>query len=410
MHHKVLERSPAAQPVLSQTKLLSAFTRSNGIIEYALAKICGLAIKLHVEKGDYRMRFIRLDSCDEGMILGKSIYGQNGLILLKFGTPLKQSHIDSLIRLGYTGIYIEDELSKDIIIPEIIRPETNNRAQQAIRELFNGSVFAELYNTAVMVKEVENVLEEIISQIVVNKSMVANVNSLKKYDDYTHQHCVDVGILSIILGQELRLSRNELISLGKAAFFHDIGKMFVQKNILNKPERLTPDEFEEIKKHSQYGHDCIKDVLKQPEPIYKSVLHHHERFDGSGYPNNVLSDDIPLFAKIIAVTDVYNAITSKRPYKNEVIATEAYEYIVGNAGKYFDGSVVNAFVKKIPPFAAGMIVHLSDNKRAIVVENRADAMMRPLVRLIDGAEPGKSAYLDLALNEEMRKITIVGNE
>lgn len=356
------------------------------------------------------MRFIRLDGCEAGMILGKSVYGQNGLVLLRYGTPIKQSHIDALRRLGYTGIYVEDDLSKGIIIPEAIKPETHNRAQQVVKELFAGSKFAELYNTAAMVKEAEDVLEEVVSQIVRSKTMVANVNSLKTYDDYTHQHCVDVGVLSIVLGRELRLGRKALINLGKAAFFHDIGKMFVPKLILNKPERLNEEEFEEMKKHSQYGHDCLKYVLKQPKLIYESVLYHHERFDGSGYPLGSAGGDIPFFAKIIAVTDVYDAITSKRPYKSPMIATEAYEYIMGNAGKHFDHEVVNAFVRKIPPFPVGMIVLLSDNKRAIVVENRANSMMRPLVRLIDGVEIGQSDLLDLALDESSRSITIIGNE
>lgn len=353
------------------------------------------------------MRFVRLQNCKDGMIVGKNIYGQNGIMLLRYGTAVKQSHIEALQRLGYPGIYIDDSISKGIDIPEIVNAETQIKAKQAVKNLFAESKFAGLTSTANVVKEIEHVLADIITQILANKTMVANITSLKTFDNYTFQHCVDVCILSLILGQEFEMSRRTLEDLGKTALFHDIGKMFVPKSIINKPSSLTPDEFAEIKKHSKLGHDCLKNVLGQDKRVCEGVLYHHERYEGGGYPYGVEGTDIPFFAKIIAVTDVYDAITSKRIYKEAMIATEAYEYIMGNVGTHFDPVVVSAFMRKVPPFPVGSGVALSDGRKALVVENRANFMTRPLIKLFD-EDVVSEQYIDLAQDAVARNITIVG--
>ena len=349
------------------------------------------------------MRFVRLENCKDGMIVGKNIYGQSGLMLLRLGTVIKQSHIEALQRLGYPGLYIDDEVSSGIDIPEIVDQVTQSKAKQAIKGLFTGTKFSGIVNTSKMIKEIEGLLSDIINQIISNKSMVANITSLKNFDNYTYQHSVDVCVLSVLIGRELKMPKRTLEDLGKAALFHDIGKMFVSKSVLNKPATLTEEEFDEIKRHSRLGHDCLKDALKQPVKIYDTVLYHHERYDGTGYPTGAAGGDIPFFAKIIAVADVYDAITSKRVYKDSMIATEAYEYIMSNSGSHFDPVIVNAFVRKIPPFPVGSDVTLSDGRKALVVENRPSFMMRPLVKLVDDSE-----LIDLSQDETVRNITIVG--
>ena len=358
----------------------------------------------------YGMRFVRLDNCKEGMIIGKTIYGGE-MMLLTFGTVLKQNHIDALHRLGYPGIYIDDQQSRGIDIPEVIDPATHNKARQTIKGLFAVSRFTGFVNTQALIKGIEDVLDEIINQIAANKDAVANITTLKTFDDYTYQHCVDVGVLSILLGQEFQLKKSTLIELGKAAFFHDIGKMFVPKTILNKPSQLTEEEFEIMKKHPELGYECLKNALRQNDVLCNGVLSHHEKFEGGGYPYGVAGDNIPFFARIIAVTDVYDAITSKRAYKGAMTPTEAYEYIMGSAGTHFDPIVVNAFVRKIPPFQIGSSVILSDGNLAIVMENRPQVMMRPVIRLIpkDGSQKEIDGItIDLAHDYSARNLTIVG--
>lgn len=354
------------------------------------------------------MRFVSLDSCEDGMIIGRNVFGQYGVMLLRCGTPMKQSHIEALQRLGYPGVYIDDDISKGIEIPEAVDMLTHNRAEQAVKDLFAESKFSEIVNTSNMVREIETVLEDIITQIIASRAMISNVTSLKTFDNYTYQHCVDVGILSIILGREFNLPRRTLIELGKAAIFHDIGKTFIPKHILNKPGKLTAAEFEIVREHPQLGHDCLKYGLKQSRAICEGALYHHERHDGSGYPDGICGDEIPFFAKIIAITDVYDAITSKRVYKEAMVPTEAYEFVMSNSGTHFDPKVVEAFVRKVPPFPVGCGVALSDGRKAIVVENRQNVMTRPLVKLLSAAEEDQEKFIDLAADSRARSITIVG--
>ena len=355
------------------------------------------------------MRFVRLENCTEGMVVGKTIFGINGMMLLRYGTVVRQSHIDTLLRMGYAGMYIDDAISAGIDIPEVVDRATQAKAQQALENLFAESKLSKITNTARMVKDVEGVLGDIIKQIITNRDMVANITSLKTFDGYTFQHCVDVCVLSLILGREFQMNRKDLENLGKTAIFHDIAKMFVSQNLLNKPSRLTPEEYEEIKKHSQLGYDCLKNLLNQPEIICEGVLYHHERYEGGGYPSGREGNEIPIYARIIALTDVYDAITSKRAYKDAMIATEAYEYIMGNIGKHFDPLVVNAFLRKIPPFPVGSGIILSDGRKAIVAENKPSFMTRPIVRIVNEGANEAGDFVDLANDADARSVTIVGS-
>jgi len=340
------------------------------------------------------------------MVLGKSLYANNGALLLRRDSVLKQGYIDALQEIGYPGIYIEDDFSKGIEVREVIDPEMRNNAIVAVQGLFTETKFTEQKKAMRMAKQIENIVKHIVTHIMSNRDTVMNIAFLKTFDNYTFQHCVDVGVLSIMLGAELKLKRSALVQLGKAAFFHDIGKTMVPKNILHKPARLTPEEFDIMKEHTQYGYDCLMSNLKQSKSIYNSALYHHEKYNGTGYPYGIRGDEIPLFPKIIAIADVYDALISKRVYKDGMIPSEAYEFVMNNGGEHFDPQIVNTFVRKIPPYPVGTTVILSDGRDALVVKNRQSFMLRPLVKVMQ--EPSSYKYVDLAMDVNARSITIVG--
>ena len=353
------------------------------------------------------MRYVALDSCKEGMIVGKNVYGQNAMLLLRFGTTMRQYHIDQLIRMGYPGVYIDDDMSHGIDIDLTVSELTRNNACKAVQELFTSKLNGGALGNERVVKEIEDVLVEIVAQIVSNKDAVANLAALKVFDNYTYQHCVDVGVLSVILGREFNMTKSMLVELGKAAFFHDIGKMFIPKNILTKPAPLTADEFDEIKKHPKLGYDCIVNNLGLSRLVAEGALYHHERYEGNGYPSGISGEDIPIFSRIIAAADAYDAITTKRAYRNAMVANEAYEYVMGNSGTQFCPKVVEVFVRKVPPFTVGTGVILSDQRLAVVVENRPNFMMRPMVKLIKETAEDPDTYIDLATDVDSFSITIV---
>ena len=353
------------------------------------------------------MRFVALENCEEGMTIGKNIYGQNAMLLLRYGTKVKQAHLATLKRLGYPGIYIDDEMSAGIDIELTVNEVTRNKASQAIQELFT-SKFSGTLGHEIVVKEIESILNEIVSQINSSPDAVANLAALKVFDNYTYQHCVDVGVLSIILGRELGLIKSQLIELGKSAFFHDLGKMFISRTVLNKPAPLTPEEFDEIKTHPSLGYDALISNLKQTKQVAEGALYHHERFEGGGYPSGIAGESIPLFARIIAVSDAYDAITTKRVYKNALIANEAYEFVMAHSGTHFCPKVVEVFVRKIPPFTVGTGVVLSNHTLAVVVQNHSNFMLRPMVKVIKQDPSDPDVYINLAEDVEARSITIVG--
>jgi HD-GYP domain-containing protein (c-di-GMP phosphodiesterase class II) len=204
------------------------------------------------------------------------------------------------------------------------------------------------------------------------------------------------------------LDRAQLFNLGMSAILHDVGKFFIDKEILNKPGRLSFDEFEIIKKHSEIGCEYLRQHFYYSSSISTGVLLHHERFDGAGYPYGRKGFDIHIFARIIAVADVYDAITSLRPYHEPVLPSEAYEYIMGSSGRHFDPDVTDIFIRKIAPFPEGMEVLLSNGLRGIVFKNNSHFMTRPLIKLlpINGREP-KEEFCNLGDDPDMLSVTII---
>jgi len=353
------------------------------------------------------MRFIRLENVKPGMILGRDVYGSNRTLLLRHGGVIGVAYIEKLRQLGYAGIYIEDKHTQGMEMYETIDHTTRQSTYDAVQNLFTSDKISDNSRNAAAFREIEDLLEAIISQIIANKDAVVTLTSLKNFDDYTYQHSVDVSILAVVLGRQLKLRRSELLELGTAALFHDIGKMSVPAGVLNKPGILTEEEFEQMKAHTHLSSVFLK-AMKQKQSVCEGALHHHEKYDGSGYPSKLAKNDIPLYARIIAIADVYDAITSKRVYKDNMPASEAYEFIMSNSGKHFDPEVVDAFLRKIAPYPVGTSVVLSDGRIGLVIENRPNLMMRPLLKILEESNlilP--EVYLDLA-SDSTTNITIVG--
>ncbi|HEY4554234.1 MAG TPA: HD-GYP domain-containing protein [Bacillaceae bacterium] len=170
--------------------------------------------------------------------------------------------------------------------------------------------------------------------------LIKLVKKVEEKDQYTYKHSIRVQMYSLIIAREMNLSKDTLENLYFASLFHDVGKINVSKDILNKPGRLTDDEFEEMKQHSVSGYNMLKSSYY--EHIGDIILQHHERIDGSGYPSGLKSDDILLEAKIIAVADTYDAMTSTRTYRRGLDPQLAVDELKKHAGTLYDGVIVEA--------------------------------------------------------------------
>jgi HD-GYP domain-containing protein (c-di-GMP phosphodiesterase class II) len=354
------------------------------------------------------MRFIRISDLEAGMIVARSIYGAKGVLILRGGRTLEYKQIGALAELGYPGIYVNDFMSLGVEPQEIVEERTRHSAIEMVKSICtSGNKNSE--RTQLLYRDMTNLISDIVDSIFESDATTVNVPLLKFYDEYTYRHSVDVGVLSIAIGKAMGLNHKRLHDLGKAAFFHDLGKMLVPQAILNKPGKLTDKEFDVMKQHSNLGRDFVYEILMQKSDIYNSVLHHHERFDGRGYPYGIKGHKIPLFARIIAVADVFDAISSTRSYKMARIATEGYEYVMANAGLHFDPEIVEVFCKTIAPFPVGMTVKLSNGLHAVVVRNNTNFMSRPLIRAFKAENPMCYDYIDLSSGRDVQNITIIGN-
>jgi HD-GYP domain-containing protein (c-di-GMP phosphodiesterase class II) len=341
------------------------------------------------------------------MIVGRPLRSRKGEILLTAGTVLKESFIESIKRLRYSGLYIQDEFSADIEVEDIISEDLRHEAVSAVMRLEADMGSGSSRGFGSQIEAFAGFIDDIIESVMSNKETIVNLVDLKIFDQYTYQHSVNVCVLSSVIGVAMGLDRAQLFNLGMAAILHDIGKFFIDKELLNKPGRLTGEEFAVIKKHPEMGCDYLRRNCYYSSAIYIGVLQHHERFNGTGYPHGRSGSDIHIFARIIAVADVYDAITSLRPYHEPVLPSEAHEYIMGNSGQHFDPDVAGVFIKKIAPFPEGAEVLLSNGLRGIVFKNNPDFMTRPLIKLlpIEGRAP-KVEFIDLKDDPTLLNVTI----
>lgn len=346
------------------------------------------------------MRFVPTFCLREGMVLGKSLRGKDGSLLLQQGQKVKASYIRKIHQLGYQGVYITDNLSEDIIIESVIDDELRFSAVKAIKDIYIYSQIGKGGEDPF--PKTKEIAAELVDRIINNKDVIVNMIDLKVFDDYTYYHSLNVSVLSIIMGVALNYTRSELFKLGLSAMLHDIGKVFIDKRIIEKNGKLTNEEFEEIKKHPLLGYNYLKEKIEIPTKAYLGALHHQERFDGSGYPEHLQGTHISSFGRIIAVADVYDALTSDRPYRRAMLPSEAMEYIMGGAATLFDPEYVFLFTRKVAAYPLGTCVKLSDGRAGIVVKNYEDCCMRPRIRLIDNPQE----FVDLKEDRSARNIII----
>lgn len=356
------------------------------------------------------MRFVPVSCLREGMCVAKNLYDKHGQLLVKWGTIIKEQYIERISQLGYHGIYIDDDVSKDIMVEGIISDRLRMKAvayiQRGFTEDFIQGASGITYDK---VQGALDIVEEIVDEIVHSDVSIINMIDLKFYDEYTYYHSVNVCILSIVMGIAMGYDHQRLTRLGLGAILHDIGKVFISKDILNKKGSLTNDEFETMKDHPKLGYQHLKNIYNVLPTVYRCVLDHHERYDGTGYPYQLVGDSISEFGRIVCICDVYDALTSNRPYRSAELPSEAMEYLMANGGCIFDPSLVDIFLKRVAPYPVGTLVRLSNNYIGIVIKNSSEYCLRPTIKLLKagGKKELNETIWELATDYRLRTVTIV---
>jgi HD-GYP domain-containing protein (c-di-GMP phosphodiesterase class II) len=340
------------------------------------------------------MRKILLSDVKPGMTLAKNIYSDDGRILLAGGITLQAIYLEKLKALDILAIYIKDDLLTAVEIPEIISEKTRQMAIANVKEAFHQLSFKGRIDLRKVTKSVNDIIDELLA----NPKVLVNLTDIRSHDNYTFAHCASVCVLSVLTGINLGLNQLQLKELGIGAILHDIGKIAVDKNILNKPAKLTDEEFTVIKEHSTSGFELIRKIEGISILSAHVPFQHHEKLDGSGYPRGLKGKDIHLYAKIVAVADVYDALMADRVYRHAFSSHEASEVIAHGANVYFDKSVTKAFLKNIAIFPIGSLVKLNTGEIAVVVDVNRELYTRPIVKIlsdIDRLALGKGTELDL---------------
>ncbi|NMM62726.1 HD-GYP domain-containing protein [Clostridium sp. P21] len=346
------------------------------------------------------MRYVPVLCLKEGMKLGKSIYSTEGVVLLAEDVVLTEEYISSLVKIGVNGVYIDDSISSDIEVKNVISDELRIQAIKSIKSIYNNSS-----NIGRTINMVENIAKSIMFEILNSKNIMINMIDIKTFDDYMYTHCLNVGVLAAVVGVGLNLETKRIEKLTAAGLLHDIGKVFISKEVLNKTENLTKEEEKLIQSHSELGYKYIKQYYTIPVTSYVGVLQHHERFDGKGYPDGKKGEEISKFGRIICLCDAYDKLVTKTATTKACIPSEAIEYIMANNGQIFDPKLVKIFLRRVAPYPVGSILKLSNGERVIVIENNEECSIRPKVRNVETKE-----IYDLTYDWNLRNVTIVAVE
>jgi HD-GYP domain-containing protein (c-di-GMP phosphodiesterase class II) len=368
------------------------------------------------------MRIVSIADLPEDATLARDILtGRDPAPLLRAGVTLTDRFVDHLRRANIDALWIEDELSRGINPETAISAQTRALATRVLGGLHEDAKRAVAAGRTLDPEATEglgDVVDKILLDIEDCDGKPVVLADLCCADAYTLQHSIDVAALGLLVGRrliiehgwldykgELRDDRLEerLFRLGVGLLLADIGKLAIPETILNKPGALGEEEWELVKGHPKAGAKLIRDTDAWCPLAQACVLRHHERWDGSGYPEGKVGTEVHEMARIAAVADVYDAITSERPFAPAKPAHVGVQTILAGAGTQFDPVIVDVFARRVTPFPPGVEVELVDGRKALVVSVPEEELDRPVLRVISGP----NAPFDVSLTEQ-RDLQIAG--
>ncbi|UOQ46035.1 HD-GYP domain-containing protein [Halobacillus salinarum] len=354
------------------------------------------------------MRLIETKALQPGQELAKPIYNDGGQALLKPGVTMTPLLIQKLMDYSITYVYIEDAATEDIIsqypITDALRNEAVASIKTAFQEVFKSDQMNRGFVFDKIGSQMMDVVRSIIHELSLHKEVISLLSDVFVYDEYIFSHSLNVTMYSLALGMELNLHRNKLEEIGLGAILHDVGKIEVPRDILHKPAKLTKEEFTVVKNHTDAGFQILRNAATIPLTAAHCAYQHHERLDGSGYPRGLVEEDIHLYGKLLAVADVFDAVTSNRSYRPAMLPHEGLEILYAGSGSLFDQRMVEAFRRCIAVYPNGLTVELNDGRTGVVVRQNPYLCDRPVVRIFEEKRNPVTAKYEIDLSEQLNLV------
>ncbi len=326
---------------------------------------------------------ISLDQATGSLILADDVTNVHGQVLVNAGTPLRREIIAFLAKHGIATVKVRTtspakntELST---VTNLISAGTRLKMVQTMQNAFRNHS-----GIAAHLPYMRECIDEVIGELSMQENLLIYLSDIRQQGGYLYGHCVDVGVFAVAFGMAMGLPRDDIYVLGLGGLLHDYGKTRVPGEILEKNCRLTPDEFEQVKKHTSFGYNILRIETHVDSRIALMALQHHERPDGRGYPWGIGDDKIHPLARIVAVADVYDALITDRVYRPRIPAHEALGIINAGAGTQFDPKVVEAVNKIIVPYYIGSAVKLDNGTTGAVLRINTLEPARPVVWTREG--------------------------
>jgi putative nucleotidyltransferase with HDIG domain len=346
---------------------------------------------------------IHITDVRTGDRLAEDIFNSYGLHVLSRGTTLNDKELSQLYQ--HQVDFLKIDWRDTIDSSEVIETDITSSYNPLLRPLYQDAVAGaeQLFERALIEgriyeEDVKESFQPLVENFRTERDVVSLLLMLNSQDDYTYQHSVQVGMLSYYIARWLKWSEEETVRAGRAGFLHDIGKCRISEAILNKPYKLTDDEFDQIKDHPKLGYEILKSSFEDPA-IALAALQHHERMDGKGYPMGLSKDQIHPLAKIVAVADVYSAMISSRVYREKRDLLFVLKELHELSFEQLDPDVTHTFIRHMIPNFIGKKVDLTSGETGTIIMSHPTEFFRPLVQIGE-------QFIDLSIerNKEIQQV------
>ena len=346
-----------------------------------------------------------LSEVDRGMILARAVVSDDLSVLLNENTVLTESMLNLLATWGIQSLYIKEMLREngDNVLGFVAeRQRFTDKYSELIRQI-KEAFQRTRYFKEVPLAQMEELADQTVETLIGASGVVSHLASVRAADDYTFRHSLNVGIIAGLLAKWLRVRGEVLREVVLAGLLHDIGKTQIPLEILNKPGALTAGEMAIMMEHPLRGYQLLEDADQLPQSVKYGVLQHHERLDGSGYPSALTGDAIVDYARIVAVADMYDAMTSQRIYRGARTPFVVIAEVFGEIFARLDPAVALPFIAHVRDSLIGYLVRLSDGSEARVVYMDKERMGQPVVKLAGGA------YIDLDKRRDLKIVEVIAS-